>query len=170
MQSNRQLIKDGAMAENLWSYVEDDAALSDAASIISLQRLEDNADTLRSRNAPLGVILRAGEKQGEDVRRLAPFLDMIQLVAIEFPVYRNGRGFSSARILREELEFDGEVRAMGEVLFDQWQPMARCGINAFEVDASISLDQFNQALGEFSQAYQPASDARRGILWQRHGK
>ena len=86
MQSNRQLIKDGAMAENLWSYVEDDAALSDAASIISLQRLEDDADTLRSRNAPLGVILRAGEKQGEDVRRLAPFLDMIQLVAIEFPV------------------------------------------------------------------------------------
>ncbi|MDB2668759.1 DUF934 domain-containing protein [Alphaproteobacteria bacterium] len=168
MQNNRQLIKDGALAENTWSYLEDETGLDDAPSLISLERLEAEAETLRARNAPLGVILRAGVKQGEDVRRLAPFLDMVQIVAIEFPVYRNGRGFTSARILREELKFTGEVRATGDVLFDQWQPMARCGINAFEVDEKVTLEQFQQAIGEFSDAYQPAADAHRGVLWRRH--
>ena len=169
MQSDRQLIIDSASAENIWSYIEDETGLDDTPAIISLDRLEAEAESLRQRNAPLGVIIRAGEKQGEDVRRVAPYLDMLQVVALEFPIYRNGRGFSSARILRQELGFEGEVRATGDVLFDQWQHMSRCGINAFEIDAKISLDHFKQALGELSDAYQPSSDDQRGILWRRHG-
>ena len=94
---------------------------------------------------------------------------MLQVVALEFPIYRNGRGFSSARILRQELGFKVEIRATGEVLFDQWQPMSRCGINAFEIDATIPLERFKQALSELSDAYQPSSDNQRGILWRRHG-
>ena len=169
MQSNRQLIIDAQPANNIWSYLDEDAGLDDTPSIISLDRLEAESDSLRQRNAPLGVIIRAGEKQGEDIHRVAPFLDMLQVVALEFPIYRNGRGFSSARILRQELGFAGEIRATGDVLHDQWQAMARCGINAFEIDAKISLDEFTQALGELSDAYQPAADQQRGILWRRHG-
>ncbi len=155
-----------AFVENEWTLVDDDAALADAPCIISLSQLEAEANNLKNRNQPLAVILRAGEKAGEDVYTLAPYLDMVTMVAIEFPIYRNGRGFSSARILRE-LGFTGEIRACGEVLYDQLQFMQRCGIDAFEVTDDMTLEDFTNAISSFSDAYQPASDDRRGILWQR---
>lgn len=169
----KQLIKDRQVSDDLWTYVDDDAALTDAPSIVSLDRLVAEADSLRQRNAPLGVVLRADTqgktKLGEDVHALAPVLDLVTLVAVEFPVYRNGRGYSSARILREQLGYQGELRAVGEVLHDQWQFMERCGFDSFEIDGAIALDTFTAALGELSDAYQPAADGQRGALWRRHG-
>ena len=165
------LVIDGATADESWTYLDDDAALSDAPSIISLTRLKDEADALAERSAPLGVILRAdglGKTDlGEDVRELAPFIDRLALIAIHFPAYRNGRGYSAARVLREEFNFTGQLRATGDVLYDQWAMMNRCGINAFELAADIDLATFQTALGELSGAYQPAADQNRGALWAR---
>ena len=62
---------------------------------------------------------------------------------------------------------NGELRAIGDVLYDQWAMMNRCGINAFELDANVTLDTFQNALGELSGAYQPAADTTRGALWAR---
>jgi len=173
MPSDYQLVKDGVACADSWVYLADDAPLSDAPSIISLDRLLAEAATLKTRNAPLGVVLRAdnqGKQQmGEDVHQLADCLDLLQLVAIEFPVYRNGRGYSNARILREQMGFTGDLRATGEVLHDQWQFMARCGFNEFELAPHISLEEFAAALGELSDAYQPAADSQRGAIWRRHG-
>lgn len=172
MPNEYHLIVDGATAEEGWVYLDDDAALGDAPSLISLSRLKADAEALRSRNAPLGVVLEAdGDGKtslGEDVHELAPYLDMLSVVSLRFPVYRNGRGFSAARILREQMGFEGQIRASGEVLYDQWAMMARCGINAFEVAADIPLDTFKTALGELSGAYQPAADKQVGALWARH--
>ncbi len=177
-QHNKQLIKNGEVIDDGWVYVADDAPLGDAPTIITLQRLKDETEALQGndgrRNTPLGVVLQAAnqgkQQMGEDVRELADYLDMVTLVAIEFPVYRNGRGYSAARLLREQLQFDGEIRAIGEVLCDQWQFMARCGINAFEIDAGIAVQQFNTAIGALSDAYQPAADGQRGVLWRRHSQ
>lgn len=174
MPSEYHLIIDGQTADESWVYVDDAAALSDAPSIVSLARLKTEADSLRARNGKLGVVLAAdGEGKtslGEDVHELAPYLDMLSLVSLRFPIYRNGRGYSAARVLREQLGFTGELRASGEVLYDQWAMMARCGINAFELAADISLETFKTALGELSDAYQPAADSHRGALWARHAK
>ena len=97
------LVIDGATADS-WTYLDDDAALSDAPSIISLTRLKDEADALAERSAPLGVILRAdglGKTDlGEDVRELDPFIDRLALIAIHFPAYRNGRGFRRPCVAR----------------------------------------------------------------------
>ncbi|HAT08959.1 MAG TPA: oxidoreductase [Rhodobiaceae bacterium] len=165
------LVIDGATAEESWTYLDDDAALRDAPFIISLTRLKDEADALAEPSAPLGVILRAdglGKTDlGEDVRELAPFIDRLALIAIHFPAYRNGRGYSAARVLREEFNFNGQLRATGDVLYDQWAMMNRCGINAFELAADIDLATFQAALGELSGAYQPAADQNRGALWAR---
>ena len=82
--------------------------MGDAPSIISLDRLRAESDALKARNAPLGVVRadnQGKQQMGEDVHELASCLDMVQLVAIEFPVYRNGRGYSNARILREQLSY-----------------------------------------------------------------
>ena len=174
MPSEYHLIVDGQTAEEGWVYLDDDAALSDAPSIISLTRLKADADALRARNAKLGVVLEAdGDGKtslGEDVHELAPYLDMLSLVSLRFPIYRNGRGYSAARVLREQMGFEGELRASGEVLYDQWAMMARCGINAFELAADTPLETFKTALGELSGAYQPAADSHRGALWARHAK
>ena len=174
MPNNYHLIIDGATADESWVYLDDAAALTDAPSLISLTRLKAEADSLRARNAKLGVVLQADgdgkTSMGEDVHELAPYLDMLSLVSLRFPIYRNGRGYSAARILREQMGFTGELRASGEVLFDQWAMMARCGINAFEVAADISLETFKTALSELSGAYQPAADTQRGALWARHAK
>ena len=168
MENDKKLIIDGAEGANIWRYLEDETPITNAPVIISLNRLQTEGAALAAAGTPFGVILRAGEKQGEDVHALAPFIDKLAVIAIEFPVYRNGRGYSAARILREQMNYRGEIRAIGEVLFDQWQFMYRCGINAFEINADISLETFNEALGELSAAYQPAADAQRGILWRRH--
>ena len=168
MENDKKLIIDGAEGANIWRYLEDETPITNDPVIISLNRLQTEGAALATAGTPFGVILRAGEKQGEDVHALAPFIDKLAVIAIEFPVYRNGRGYSAARILREQMNYRGEIRAIGEVLFDQWQFMHRCGINAFEINADISLETFNEALGELSAAYQPAADAQRGILWRRH--
>ena len=174
MPSEYHLIVDGHTAEEGWVYLDDDSALSDAPSIISLTRLKADADALRARNAKLGVVLEAdGDGKtslGEDVHELAPYLDILSLVSLRFPIYRNGRGYSAARILREQMGFEGELRASGEVLYDQWAMMARCGINAFELAPDTPLETFTTALGELSGAYQPAADSHRGALWARHAK
>ncbi len=168
------LVIDGVTAEESWHYLEDDAALDDTPAIISLARLKAEADSLRDREAPLGVRLNAdglGKTDlGEDVRELAPYVDMLDLVAIHFPTYRNGRGYSAARVLREEFNFSGQLRATGDVLYDQWAMMNRCGINAFELANDISLETFQNALGELSGAYQPAADQNKGALWARRTK
>ncbi|MBK5264267.1 MAG: DUF934 domain-containing protein, partial [Alphaproteobacteria bacterium] len=66
---------------------------------------------------------------GEDARELIPYLDRISLVEINFPVFGDGRGYSVARILREA-GYEGELRAVGDVLVDQVPYMRRCGFDS----------------------------------------
>ena len=160
------LMKDGELCQDKWIYADEDAGLSATPSIISLSLLKPEACVLHSRHPKLGVQLLADgngkTKLGEDVQELEPYLDMPSLVSIAFPTYRNGRGFSAARVLREQFNFDGELRASGEVLHDQWAMMRRCGITAFELAPSVSLETFSDAMGELPDAYQPAADDQRG--------
>lgn len=152
--------------------------LPDGAIIVSLDRLKTDADSLQARNVPIGVVIRADNqgktKIGEDVRDLIPYLNNLSVIALEFPTFRNGRGYTSARILRDELKYEGEIRAIGDVSYDQLAYMQRCGIDAFEVNDDVTLEQFAGALGELSDAYQPASPQQkkpeqpeRGIIWRR---
>ncbi|MDC3401756.1 DUF934 domain-containing protein [Alphaproteobacteria bacterium] len=150
-----------------WAFIDDDEPLTGDRAVISLTRLLESKEDLAQFKGQLGLVLRAGTKQGEDIRDIQSKLDNLAIIMIEFPVYRNGRGFSSARILRDELGFKGEIRAIGDVLFDQLLFMKRCGINAYEVETSLTLEKFNKATSAFSDGYQPAADSLRGILWNR---
>jgi uncharacterized protein (DUF934 family) len=162
----------GQLAEDIWVQVADDAPLqNDTPSIISLSRFKEQAASLAERTGPLGVRIDAGSKQGEDVEEIADRLDQLDLIAIDFPAFRNGRGYSTARILREHLGFSGELRAMGEVLIDQLIFMHRCGFSSYEIDTeqnkSLDSNHFTDAFARFPDAYQPAGDDNRGILWHR---
>ena len=104
---------------------------------------------------------------GDDVRELIPHLERLALVEINFPVFGDGRGYSSARILREA-GFEGELRAVGDVLVDQVAYMRRCGFDAFDPDAPLDEADLETALSRWPEVYQPAADGRNPIWNKRH--
>ena len=104
----------------------------------------------------------------EDARALLPHLDRLALIEVAFPAFRDGRGYSAARILRES-GYAGELRAAGNVLVDQILPMRRCGFDAFAPDAPLDQAAVERALGRFSYFYQSAADAAPPAWKLRHG-
>ena len=119
---------DGFKADDFVT-LSDDAPFPEAGgAIVSLERFRRERDQLIARNAPIGVRLRSDqspEQLGEDVHRLS-------LVALEFPKFRDGRAFSWARLLRTRLGFEGEIRAVGDFLYDQIAYQRRVGFDAWE--------------------------------------
>ncbi len=104
---------------------------------------------------------------GDDARELLPHLERLALVEVNFPAFGDGRGYSSARILREA-GYDGELRAVGDVLVDQLAYMRRCGFDAFEPDQQLDRDDVEAAFARWPEVYQTAADARTPIWAKRH--
>ena len=105
---------------------------------------------------------------GEDVRTLVPHLDRLTLVEVTFPKFRDGRGYSSARILREA-GYEGTLRAAGDVLVDQISFMRRCGFDDFAPDEAMDEADIKAAFGRYADVYQPAADAAVPVWKLRHG-
>lgn len=161
------LIKNGEIARDDWTLLEDDAtAPGDGDAIVSFARLLEEAPALLQRDGRLGV--RVGSS--DEIEALVPHLSSLDLVALEFPKYRDGRAYSSARLLRERYGFEGELRAVGDVLRDQLLFMVRCGFDAFEIDRPDAAEAFAEAVREFSAVYQPAGDDRRPVWARRHAR
>jgi uncharacterized protein (DUF934 family) len=102
----------------------------------------------------LGVWLAPDDEPAD----LAADFDKISLVGVDFPVFRDGRGLSIARLLRERFGWRGELRAIGDVLRDQLNFMARCGFDAFAVRADKDIHDALKGFSEFSVQYQGAVD------------
>ena len=104
---------------------------------------------------------------GDDARELIPHLERLSLVEVNFPAFGDGRGYSSARILREA-GYAGELRAVGDVLVDQVAYMRRCGFDAFEPDSALDEGDLEAAFKRWPEVYQPAADNRIPIWAKRH--
>jgi len=104
----------------------------------------------------------------EDARALIPHLDRLALIEVSFPAFRDGRGYSSARILREA-GYVGELRAQGDVLVDQIAFMRRCGFDSFVPDKPLDPAAVERALGRYDAVYQKAADERTPVWALRHG-
>ena len=104
---------------------------------------------------------------GDDARALVPHLDRLALIEVNFPAFGDGRGYSSARILREA-GYEGELRAVGDVLVDQLAYVRRCGFGAFEPDKQFDMDDVTAALERWPGVYQQAADDRTPIWSKRH--
>ena len=105
---------------------------------------------------------------GDDVRRLAPHLDRIRLIEVDFPKFRDGRGFSSARVLRE-MGYTGEIKATGDVLVDLVWFMRRCGFDSFAPDVPFNAEDVAATLTRYPHVYQDAADEAVPIWKLRHG-
>jgi uncharacterized protein (DUF934 family) len=153
------LIKNGAWADDEYEAVADDAPLPVGGALVSLKRFEAERQTLLARNAKLGVKLASSESPealGEDVHR-------VSLIALDFPVFKDGRGFSWARMLRTRMGYKGELRATGGFLVDQLAHLSRVGFDSFDGDGRITPAALKHALGEITYPYQPAADGKKTI-------
>ena len=161
-----KLIKSSAFISDTYAQVGDDAALPEGPVLVSLARFEKEREALLARNTPVGVLLQSDqspEKLGDDVTRLS-------LVALDFPKFRDGRAFSWARMLRTRLGFTGEIRAVGDFLYDQISYQHRVGFDAWLVPDTFRLEDFTKALGEMTKVYQPSADGKKTIRELRAGR
>jgi uncharacterized protein (DUF934 family) len=159
------LIKQGEIAQDPWTDASGLEAIPAAGPVIvSLAQWEDQRETLATRSDPVGIRLRSDEPPA----RIAGDLAHFDLVALEFPAFKDGRAYSYARLLRERHGYAGELRAVGEVLCEQLHLMDRCGFDAFEVDSSNALDEWRTASSEIGVRYQPTGDGRQTTAALRH--
>lgn len=105
---------------------------------------------------------------GDDARALLPHLGQLALIEVSFPSFRDGRGYSSARVLRES-GYAGELRAAGDVLVDQIPFMRRCGFDSFAPEAPIDPVVLARSLDRYGEHYQKAADGAVPVWKLRHG-
>lgn len=154
------LIKDGQLLDDPWTVVADDEKPSaDGALLVSYATWTKNREALLRRNAPLGIRLDSDQSPA----LIADDLDRFDLIALDIPVFKDGRAYSYARLLRERYGYAKELRAVGNVLRDQYHFLHRCGFDTFEVADGAAVDAWWDALSEISHAYQTAADSRRSI-------
>jgi uncharacterized protein (DUF934 family) len=161
-----RLIKDGAIVEDRWTLLREEVPLAGVPrtpAIVPLALWRAERDVLRLR-ADIGVWLAPAD----DPECLAADCSILPLIAVDFPQFTDGRGYSSARLLRERYGFTGELRAIGDVLRDQLYYMAQCGFNAFAVRADRDLEDALKGLADFSDNYQ-ATWRRPAPLFRRRG-
>lgn len=90
----------------------------------------------------------------DEPRRLAADLPRLPVVAVDFPVFTDGRGYSLARLLRERYHYAGELRAIGDVWQDLAHALAQVGFDAFAVKDGKAADRMATSLQTFSEQYQ----------------
>lgn len=147
------LLENGRVIADRWTTVADDAPLpSDGPVIVGAARLREEVANLAGRE--IGVRLTSAET-AESVVDLLP---LVGLVAVEFPKFRDGRGFTTGRSLRQHHGFSGEIRAVGNTLPDQYRFLLRCGFSTVEIPDDRDPAPWQKALEEISVAYQPVVD------------
>jgi uncharacterized protein (DUF934 family) len=148
-----QLIKDRSIIDDRWILLRDAAQFAsfpaNAPVILPLAFWREQRDALFSRG-DVGVWVAPNE----DPAALADDVGLLPLVAVDFPQFIDGRGYSIGRLLREKYGFKGELRAIGDILRDQLYYLHACGFNAFAVRADRDLADALKGLTDFSDNYQ----------------
>src|SRR5947208_7055542 len=162
------LIKGRAVVEDGWMLLREAAALADVPAdspvIVPLALWQSEHDALAARGN-VGVWL----KPDDDPDALAGDVERLPLIAIDFPKFVDGRGYSSARLLRDKHRFAGELRAIGDVLRDQLYYLRQCGFDAFAIRSDRNLEAALKGLSDFSDNYQ-ATAARPVPLFRRRAQ
>lgn len=160
------LLKDGEFVEDSWTQLPEGAgALPEGNVIVTLEQWQEGRERLRGHNGRLGLRLKSDQSPAQ----IAEDLQHFDLIALEFPRFGDGRAYSYARLLRERYGFQGELRAVGNVLRDQFVFMLRCGFDSFEVANDKAAEAWRAAMAEFTQWYQPTGNSRASLGALRRG-
>lgn len=151
------LIKNAKIAADNWQRLDcaADGSLptvpAEGDIIVPLPLWQAAASALLARSAGrLGVWLDSDE----DPALIADSLEAFSLIAVHFPQFTDGRGYSTARLLRERYGWKGELRAIGDIQRDQLYYLSRCGFDAFLLNDGLDVQAALSAFGDFSEGYQ----------------
>ena len=157
------LVKNGQIATDVFFHAADGAELpGEAPVLVSAARFLEDPEGLLKRGK-VGVIW----PNSRDIDDLVPYLHRLALVALVFPSFRDGRAYTQARLLRERHGYEGELRATGQVLRDQFVFMLRAGFDAFDVRKQADAEAFGEAARRYSVFYQPTGDGHLSALHRR---
>lgn len=164
-----RLIKDDAIVEDRYTAVTpaEDGSLTLPAGpvLVSLATWQAHRDALIAHPHDKGVQL----KPDEFADAIADDLDKLALVAVEFPAFADGRGYSTGYILRSRYGFKGELRAVGDVFKDTLFYQQRSGFNAFAVRADKNIDDALLGLQTFTSPYQGSANEPAPLYRRRLG-
>lgn len=156
-----KLIKNGAVVTDNWTFMEEVSSIDELngenliiPATFWLENIESLADRAGSDQAKIAIWI-SGE---DDIEPLKEHISQFALIAINFPAFMDGRGFSTARLLRDRYQFEGELRATGGFIRDQLAYLKRCGFNAFSLSDDIDVDGALQSLEDFNEYYQASTD------------
>ncbi|MFC4348980.1 DUF934 domain-containing protein [Kordiimonas lipolytica] len=155
----------GIQAGDFAVLAEDQTPYEAAAVAVPLSRLKDEGDDFFKVAGPVGAVLATDTNYTD----LAPLMNKLAFVVIDFPAFGDGRGFSLAVRLRKDLGFKGEIRATGPVIPDQALFLLRAGFDTVEV-ADTREASFKAALKRFDAFYQTDYTGQVSLAHARHGK
>ena len=159
----RHVIRNGEVIGDIWQMLvprEGESAatvaLPEGPLAVSLAVWKVRRDELLARTSPIGVRLDPADDPGE----IAADLPRLALVAVHFPKFADGRGYSTGVLLRRRYGYRGELRAVGDVLRDQLFYLARSGFDSFQLREGADSHAALPSLKSFSVAYQASADGR----------
>jgi len=124
------IYSNGTFLNEVWKQLADEAAVPEnGAIVVPFNRFLETPEIFIGRAAPVAVLIEPGDK----VEDLAAQLPHLSKIFVAFPKFTDGRGFSAARVLREQLGYEGDIRATGDYILDQVPLMRRCGVSSFEI-------------------------------------
>lgn len=154
----QRIIKGDQVVDENWHLLPREATLDGLSNsddiIVPMSLWLDHAHALKVRDGGLGIWLESHE----EIEAVADDLAHFKVVALNFPVFSDGRHYSTARLLRDRYGYQGEIRAIGDVLRDQLFFMKRCGFDAFALREDRDAIEALESLRDFSETYQAATD------------
>lgn len=156
------IIKNKAVVSDDWTVLRlsenetpESVTVPSGKIIVPLKVWQAQRAMLQNR-AELGVWLASNERPEE----LKGEVDKFNVIAVDFPKFADGRGYSIAYNLRARLGYVGELRAIGDVLRDQLFYMQRVGFNAFAPRPDKNIHDALKGLTDFSETYQISVDQK----------
>ena len=161
---NRQIVDDPRSVVKLAAgETAESIALPATAQLLPLAVWLARRDEILKSGIAHGVWLDADEGPESIDGDLGHFA----VIGVNFPKFTDGRGYSTARLLRQRYGFKGEIRAVGDVLQDQLYFMKRCGIDAYALREDKDLTAALASLDDFSESYQAAADQPQPLFRRR---
>ncbi|MFT5132461.1 MAG: hypothetical protein ACI9SC_000926 [Gammaproteobacteria bacterium] len=161
-----RVIKDKKIVDDNWQRLEEadiGEELPPGDLIIPFAYWRTHRSELLEREGQLGVCIDGDDETDEVAKDLKNF----DLIALDFPLFKDGRGYSHARIIRDHYGYKGDLRAVGDVLRDQLFFMQRCGISSFHLSEGKDLEDALKGFSDFTVKYQTAADGAVPVYKQR---
>jgi len=152
-----RVIREGRVVPDRWNFLSEEQATQDLPAgfiAVPLAAWKARRAELLARSEPVGVWL----KPDDDPAQIAADLGTLALVAVHFPKFTDGRGYSTAALLRTRHGYQGELRAFGDVGRDQLFYLKRCGFDSFSLAPHRDPEAALAGLEDFSVRYQGSVD------------